>query len=609
MTAALSVIPGPRADAGARPAGRRDAAGYLPIADYAFLSDCRSAALVSSAGSVDWLCWPRFDSEAVFARILDGRSGGSWSIRPDGPFESERRYVPHTNVLETTFRTASGTVRLTDWLHVGARQALCRRLEGIAGSVAMRVVCDPRPGFNASGPVSWSERGAWLAADLASGDRLVADGLSGPSEAFTVHAGESRGFSLSLNRPGPSDLASSLKRTVGFWRTWAQNLQLPEERAELVERSALTLKGLQYEPSGAIVAAATTSLPESVGGARNWDYRFSWIRDATLTLGALAELGKGEEAQSWLDWLGGIALTSDVDDLQVMYGVGGETELDERELAWLDGYRGSRPVRVGNGAAKQRQIDTYGELAEAIWMVRTRFDERLSRHRWRLMYALAERALHEWREPDEGIWEVRGGRRDFVYSKVMCWVALDRAIRLAELDGIDEPSVPRWRRGRDEIRREVLARGFDEELGSFTQSYGSRSLDAANLTLAGVGFLDPHDRRFVGTVRAIERGLMRGGFVDRYRADTTDDGLDDGEGTFTMCTLWLCLALLQIGDVCAAREVFDRVCARANDLGLLSEQLTPDGEQLGNYPQAFTHVAVIHCAAALAGAEAAALAA
>ena len=609
MTTAVSVIPRPRPQAGALGSGRRDASGYLPISDYAFLSDCRSAALVSSDGSVDWLCWPRFDSPAVFAGILDARDGGSWSIRPGEPFTSERRYVPHTNVVETIFRTASGTVRLTDWLHVGARQALCRRLEGISGTVGFQVVCDPRPGFNASGAVAWNQRLGWLVADLASGERLVADGLTGRSESVTIHAGDTHGFSLSVNRPGPTDLASSLKSAVDFWRTWSHGLRLPEERAELVERSALTLKGLQYQPSGAIVAAATTSLPECVGGARNWDYRFSWIRDATLTIGALAELGKGEEAQSWLDWLTMITLASGVDDLQVMYGVGGEPELDEHELPWLDGYKASRPVRVGNGAAKQRQIDTYGELADAIWLVRTNFDERLSGHRWRLMRALAERALREWREPDEGIWEVRGARRDFVYSKVMCWVALDRAIRLARLDGIDEPDLPRWRRGRDEIRREVLACGFDDGLGSFTQSYGSCTLDASNLTLASVGFIDPHDARFVGTVRAAERDLMRGGFVDRYRADTTDDGLDDEEGTFTMCTLWLCIALLQIGDTDGAREVFDRVCAHANDLGLLAEELTPDGEQLGNYPQAFTHVAVILCALALDGAAAGALAA
>ena len=493
MTPALSIIPRPPDAAPVPPAGHRDAAGYAPISDYAFLSDCRSAALVSWDGAVEWLCWPRFDSAAVFAGILDARHGGAWTMRPRDPFSSDRRYVPHTNVVETTFRTATGTVRLTDWLRVGARQALCRRLEGIAGTVAMDVDCDPRPGFNADGPVAWRERLGWLVADLPGGGRLIADGLRLPSASVTIREGETQGFSLSLDRPGPTDLASSLRRAVDFWRTWSGDLRLPAEHAELVERSALALKGLQYLPSGAIVAAATTSLPECVGGSRNWDYRFSWVRDATLTLAALGEVGKDHEAQSWLDWLNMITLTSGVEDLQIMYGVGGEADLAESELDALDGYKGSRPVRVGNGAAKQRQIDTYGELADVIWMVRTRFEDQLNPHRWRLMRALANRALREWREPDEGIWEVRGDSRDFVYSKVMCWVALDRAIRLAALDGVDDPSLPRWREGRDEIRRQVLAEGYDDELGVFTQSYGSRNLDASNLMLATVGFVAADD--------------------------------------------------------------------------------------------------------------------
>ena len=577
----------------------RDGRGYAPISDYAFLSDCRSAALVSSDGAVDWLCWPRFDSPAVFAAVLDSRQGGTWSIRPEAAFVTSRNYLPQTNVVETHFRTETGSVRVTDWLHIGARQALCRRIEGVSGHVAMRIDCDPRPDFNATGPVEWTPRLGWLVCDLPDGDRLVADGLVGPHEIREVRAGEVHGFSLSLNRPGPSHFDHSLERTVGFWRDWCAGLTLPKSNPEIVERSALALKGLQYQPSGAIIAAATTSLPECIGGERNWDYRYSWLRDATLTLVALAHVGKDDEAQSWLDWLKTILLMSGVEDLQIMYGIGGEPDLDEQELTHLEGHKQSRPVRIGNGAAKQRQIDTYGELADAIFTLRTGFEDRLNPHRWRLLRALANRAMREWREPDEGIWEVRGEPQHFVYSKVMCWVALDRAIALAELDGFDAPELGRWREERDEIRAQVLEHGFDEETGAFTQAYGSRSLDASNLTLATAGFVAADDPRFVGTVRATQRDLMRGGLVDRYRVDATDDGFDDEEGTFVICSLWLCAALIQIGDHEAAQEMFDRVSFCANDLGLLAEELSPEGVQLGNYPQAFTHIALIVCAFAL----------
>ena len=578
----------------------RDASGYAPISDYAFLSDCRSAALVSSDGAVDWLCWPRFDSPAVFAGILDARQGGTWSIRPAGEYTTHRRYLPDTNIVETTFRTDSGAVRLTDWLHMGARQALCRRLEGLDGRVDVELVCDPRPDFNAHGPVAFTPRLGWLVCDLPGGDRIVADGVTGTHEQRTVTAGQIHNFSLSLNRPGPTDLASSLRRTAEFWREWAEDLALPRARRDLVTRSALTLKGLQYQPSGAIIAAATTSIPECVGGTRNWDYRYSWLRDATLTLAAFGQVGKDAEAQSWLDWLKMISLISGVEDLQIMYGIGGEADLAERELGHLEGHMHSRPVRVGNGAAKQRQIDTYGELADAIWQVRVRSGAPLNHHRWRLLRALANRTLREWREPDEGIWEVRGEPKHFVYSKVMCWVALDRAVTVAELDGFEDPNLDRWRAERHEIRQQVLTEGYDQTLGAFTQSYGSGSLDASNLTLATVGFISPTDPRFVRTVRAAQRDLTRNGLVDRYHVQNTDDGFaGEQEGTFTICTLWLVAALIEIGDVPAAYELFERVVACANDVGLLAEELTPDGVQLGNFPQAFTHIALIICAFAL----------
>jgi GH15 family glucan-1,4-alpha-glucosidase len=601
--AAVIPITAARALARVAPGPTRDARGYAAISDYAFLSDCRSAALVSSDGAVDWLCWPRFDSPAIFAGILDAGQGGTWSIRPVGAFETSRAYLPDTNVVATTFTTADGVVRLTDWLHMGARQSLCRRLEGVSGRVEIEIVCDPRPDFNAHGPVAWSQRLGWLVCELSDGRHLVADGLHGACERRIVRAGEAHGFSLSLNRPGPSDLVNSLERAAAFWQTWCEDLHLPRRHGDVVKRSALALKGLQYQPSGAIIAAPTTSLPESVGGTRNWDYRYSWVRDATLTLAALGKVGKDEEAQSWLDWLKMISLISGVEDLQIMYGVGGEVDLPEVELGHLEGHKGSRPVRVGNGAATQRQIDTYGELADAIWMVRTRFESRLNPHRWRLVRALANRALREWQEPDEGIWEVRGDPKHFVYSKVMCWVALDRAVTLAELDGLIDADFSYWCQARDAIREEVLREGFDAELGAFTQSYGSGSLDASNLVLATVGFVSPHDERFIGTVRATQRLLTRSGLVDRYRVEATDDGFHEEEGTFVLCSLWLAIALCQIGDLEGARAVFERVVSCANDLGLLAEELTPDGEQLGNYPQAFTHIALIVCAFALDDAD------
>ena len=439
----------------------RDAAGYAPISDYAFLSDCRSSALVSTDGSIDWLCWPRFDSPAIFAALLDSQRGGTWRIRPVGDVAVERRYLPQTNVVETTFTTSAGVVRLTDWLHVGARQAMCRRLEGVSGTVEVEIVCDPRPNYGEHGPVAWERRLGWLVCELPDGDTIVADGVQGTCERRTIAEGDVHGFSLTLNRPGPSDLTNSLDRTVAHWREWCAGLHLPPARAEIVERSALTLKGLQYQPSGAIIAAATTSLPECIGGTRNWDYRYSWLRDATLTLSALGRVGKVDEAQSWLDWLKMISLASGVEDLQIMYGVGGEPDLPEAELSHLEGYRASAPVRTGNGAATQRQIDTYGEVADALWMMRLRSDEPMNPHRWRLMRALANRTLREWREPDEGIWEVRGEPAHFVLSKVMCWVALDRAIALAELDGYDDANLPQWRAERDELRAEILDRGFD----------------------------------------------------------------------------------------------------------------------------------------------------
>jgi GH15 family glucan-1,4-alpha-glucosidase len=590
------------------PRRERCADGYAPIADYGFLSDCRSSALVASDGSIDWLCWPRFDSPSVFAKILDADEGGAFAITPTSPYTVERNYVPETNVLETTFYTASGVVRVSDWLHTGARQALCRVVDCLEGEVELDVVCDPRPSYALVGEAVWEERFGYLVCWTGDGNQLILDGMEAPRETVALAAGERKTVSLGWNRPGPSDLFTSRERAIRFWQGWAADLAVPDgvsaEIAGHVARSALTLKGLQYEPSGAFVAAATTSLPEEIGGGRNWDYRYSWLRDSTFTLYALRAVGKVDEAQSWLDWVKMIAIAGDSLDLQIVYAIDGSPDLPEADLSHLAGHRGSRPVRIGNGAAEQRQLDVYGELADSIWLARCNSSTPLHRFRWELVKRLAERTIAEWRLPDEGIWEVRGGSRHFVYSKVMCWVALDRALRLARKDGFTDAPLEHWRAERDAIKADVLAHGYDEELGAFTQAYGSGTLDAANLLLAQVGFISRHDRRFVSTVRAVQRDLTRNGFVDRYQIEATPDGCEHGEGTFTICTFWLCLALRQIGAREEALALFEQTLAYANDLGLLSEELSPEGDQLGNFPQAFTHIALIVCAFALADSSA-----
>lgn len=578
------------------------------ISDYAFLSDCRSSALVSRDGSVDWLCWPRFDSPSLFGGVLDPEAG-SWSIAPDGEYTVERQYLPGTLILQTRFRTEGGVALLEDWMHRGSRLALCRRITMEEGEMAFVSICHPRPDY-ARMDTRWEQQlDYWRCATQ--DHSLFLDGF--PSDTgdgsgvlryeFSLPAGEHHSFSLGWKRPGPSDVSHSYDVTADYWERWSGDLQLPERYAEACRDSALVLKGLQYEPSGSIIAAATTSLPESIGGERNWDYRYSWLRDATFTLYALRSVGKTTEGQSWVDWVLSCAVRNNHRDLAIMYGIDGESngELHEQELGHLRGYRDSRPVRIGNGAADQRQLDTYGEMLDCLWLQRLSSRKPINRHRALLAIALAEKALREWRLPDEGIWEVRGNPQHFVYSKAMCWVALDRAVRLARTDPkvfFDAP-FEEWKAAKRQIREQILARGYDAEAGYFTQSYGSDGLDASNLLLAQVGFVPATDPRFIRTVRATQEKLTQDGMVLRYRLSDVDDHLAGEESPFVICTLWLVLALAQIGDIAAARELFEKVLDMRNDVGLLSECVTPAGEHLGNTPQAFSHIALIACASVL----------
>jgi GH15 family glucan-1,4-alpha-glucosidase len=557
---------------------------------------------------VDWLCWPRFDSPSLFARILDP-DAGHWSITPVEPYTTSREYIPGTLVLRTVFHTDSGAVMLEDWMHGGSRQALCRMITGLTGQVRLQVSCDLRGDYGRA-PADWRSELAYWTTEM-HGVSVFLDGFpetadrQGPRLSFEMcsEMGEQAGLSLGWRRPGPSELPYSLRRTRTKWADWSSDLILPAGYQEAVVTSAVVLKGLQYEPSGAIIAAATTSLPEAIGGERNWDYRFSWLRDASFTLFALRAVGRLDEGQSWVDWLNAVAQRGGGHQLAIMYGVEGESgeELTEQTLEHLAGYEGSRPVRIGNGAASQRQLDTYGELLDCLYLQRISSEHPMNLHRALLVRALAQRACEEWELPDEGIWEVRGKPQHFVYSKVMCWVALDRAVRLARRDPEVFADAPLtfWETERDRIRAQIMERGYDEQLGYFTQAYDSEGLDAANLLLAQVGFVSRKDPRFVRTVEAINEQLTRDGMVLRYLLPHVDDALTGEEAPFVICTFWLVLALAQIGERDQARALFERLLAARNDLGLLAEMVEPDGTHLGNTPQAFSHIALIACAFAL----------
>jgi GH15 family glucan-1,4-alpha-glucosidase len=597
----------------------------LPIADYALLSDCRSAALVSRTGSVDWLCFPRFDAPAVFARLLDD-DAGHFAVGVPGATAS-RRYLDQTMALETTFRTGSGTAVLHDALAVGRNErghelgagspgVLLRRLVCTDGQVEVAVEYAPRPEYGLVHPLIEAVEGGLAARGGA--DRLV---LSTPADLrvdgataggrLTLHAGDWVCFALhharTWARPprvwSQDEITGWLDDTVAGWRSWSAMHQRYEGPwRELVHHSGRVLQALTFQPTGAIVAAATTSLPETVGGERNWDYRYTWVRDASLTMEALWVAACPDEADKFFAFLAGAAasqLQRGV-DLQIMFGVGGERDLTERELPHLRGWRGSRPVRVGNGAWNQRQLDVYGELLGAA----QRLVEQLGRidaSTSRFLVAAADTAARRWREQDQGIWEIRGEPRDFLYSKLMCWVALDRAVAMADPLGAKD-RVEAWTAARDELRAAILEHGWSESAGAYTQTFDGDDLDASNLMLAITGFLPADDPRMKATIDATaERLTDERGLVYRYRAA---DGLEGEEGTFLLCTFWLAQARALAGEVDGARATFERAAAYANDVGLLAEEVDVGGaEMIGNYPQAFSHIGLVNAAWAITEAE------
>jgi GH15 family glucan-1,4-alpha-glucosidase len=603
-----------------------DAQPYPAIADYGLISDMHSCALVSRAGSIDWCCFPRFDSPSVFGRILDWRMGGHFSLAPTGARSTRRRYLPETNILETEFETGSGAAILTDFMpvhpharpeqprEVGSRQQIIRMLECTSGSIDFAMECRPRfdygsvvPHAQLDGPhVGFAHGGGEAMSLYCSNEvRIEEDGFSsgGRLEAgqklWACVTYRSR-FSHNVKKPHESELELSLIETTAFWQKWAALCTYEGAYRDDVLRSALTLKALTYAPSGGLVAAATTSLPEDIGGERNWDYRYTWIRDTSFAIYALSILGYREEAAAFKDWLEW-STVGRARDLQVMYGVGGERRLTEIPLGELEGYRRSQPVRIGNAAYSQLQLDVYGELLDAAHLYR-KFVGHFEMQYWDYCRRLVEFVIEHWREPDEGIWETRGGPQHFVFSKVLCWVALDRAIKAARALDLSA-DLDRWRAVRAEIKEDVLQKGFDAERGTFVQAYGSKNLDAAALALPLFRFIRADDPRMRSTIESIERDLTSPeGFVYRYR--NFDDGLSGDEGAFTICTYWLADNLIALGDIDRARELFRRLKGYANDLGLLSEQIDgKSGEMLGNFPQAFSHMAQINTAVVLQRAE------
>jgi GH15 family glucan-1,4-alpha-glucosidase len=587
----------------------------LRIEDYALIGDCQTAALVGRSGSIDWLCWPRFDSAACFASLLGGPENGYWRIAPQAAgFRTKRAYRPDTLILETEFETASGAVTLIDFMPVrGAQSDLVRIVVGRSGRVPMESEGVLRFDYGASVP--------WV---TLSADRKGLRAIAGPDLAllcspvplenrdhktrarFDVAAGETLAFVLThgdshLPISQQLDPHQALAQTEAYWKKWSARCTVGGEWAAQVRRSLITLKALTYQPTGGIVAAPTTSLPEKIGGVRNWDYRYCWLRDATLTLLALMDAGYYDEAGAWREWLVR-AVAGRPEQMQIMYGLAGERRLDELEVPWLAGYQGSKPVRIGNAAAVQLQLDVYGELIDTLYQARK---GGLAEHdtAWSLQGALLAHLEKIWSEPDAGLWEVRAPPRHFTYSKIMAWVAFDRAVKMVEGFGAPGP-VARWRELRAKIHADICERGFSRKRNAFVQSYGSEELDASLLLIPITGFLPARDPRVVSTLEAIRRDLTVDGLVLRYRTSESVDGLPPGEGVFLACSFWLADNLCLQGRLAEARELFSRLVGLTNDVGLLAEEYDPVARRfLGNFPQAFSHVGLVNTAMNLSARE------
>ena len=612
---------------------------YPPISAYAVIGDCHSAALISRAGSVDWYCPGRFDAPAVFCRLLDAEKGGYLSIAPIGSCSVARRYRGPTNVLETTFTAGESRVRVTDLMpirqrtsgrrgeDVGAANRLLRLVEGLGGDGELELRFRPSFDYARAAAELRPSPGVGVVAEAAGRYLTLAcpgfepgpDGAGGLRGRLRLRAGERRWVVLTDSADperaraalAPGNCAEELARTLDYWERWAASCTYRGPYREEVVRSALVLKLLTYEPTGAVVAAPTTSLPELIGGERNWDYRYTWLRDAALILYALMTVGYGEEASDFFEWLDRAAAAGAGRPPRILYTIDGGSDLPELTLEHLEGYRGSRPVRVGNAAVEQEQLDIFGEVLRAAYLHYRRGGDtreagqtgvpeerrRPPEETWALLRGLVGQAAERWQEPGHGIWEVRGGPRPFLYGKLMCWAALDCGIRLAKEHGLDAP-LDRWRRTRDAIRRAILERGFDARRRAFTQAFGSTALDAGALAIPRIGFLPATDPRVRSTVERIRTELTRGGLVYRYR---TDDGLPGDEATFALCTFWLVDALALGSRLDEAHDLFDRVLGHANDVGLLAEEIDPEsGALLGNFPQGFSHLALIGSAVNLA---------
>jgi GH15 family glucan-1,4-alpha-glucosidase len=594
---------------------------YLPIEDYGIIGDLHTVALVGVNGSIDWLCFPSFDSPSIFAAILDDKKGGRFKISPtntDG-LTCKQFYWPDTNVLVTRFLSEEGVAELTDYMPIDTEKygpgdhTLIRKLVMVRGEMKFDMECSPR--FNYARDkhdLSLQENGARFTSDdlsiSLSSETPVKERDGGLFSEFTLQEDDTAVFVLQKTpedesspiAPSDEEAEKLFQETVDYWRNWLKTGTYTGRWREIVNRSALTLKLLTYEPTGAIVASPTTSLPEQIGAGRNWDYRYTWIRDAAFTVYALLRIGFTEEARLFMEWITErCAEPHDDRPLQLVYTIRGDHEIPEEELSHLEGYRGSSPVRIGNNAYSQLQLDIYGELMDSVYLF-NKYVTPISYDLWKNLSGFMDYVCDNWDRKDEGIWEVRSGKQHFVYSKLMCWVALDRAIRLAEKRSFPAP-VEKWRQCRDDIYRAIMKDGYDEDMGAFVQYFNCDYLDASNLMMPLVFFVSPTDPRMIGTVNAINRppdkgGLVSSGLVYRYNVEKTQDGLLGEEGTFNICTFWLVEALTRSGRLDEARLMFEKMMGFANHLGLFSEETGPAGEALGNFPQAFTHLSLISAA-------------